>query len=353
MRAGISIALGVWLLAAAVPLRAQDRLTLAADVLFYGDNTEFRNPFREGETLFGAAPRLSAALALGERASLEIGAFANLRFGSERASEFTRPIVALRLTSGASTFVFGTLDPPRIIDPPGPDRTGPHGLLPPIQRETLAFERPYEAGLQWTTRHARIRNDMWLSWQALNTPEHRERFNAGANTAWLAADGVTIPLQFHIVHHGGQQFASGPVADSYAAAGGAAVDWPINDANFRLELLGLLSRHVPDRDRPARSRTGRGVFTRGALEGHGWRGHLLFWRGKDFVKEEGDPNYLSLLRSGVYYRGVRDYAEMGVARTFAPAPGVRVEASARLHRVERHYEYSFRIVSRAIWRHGS
>jgi len=350
MRAGISIALGVTLWAAAVPLHAQDRLTLAADVPFYGDNTEFSNPFREGETLFGAAPRLSAALGLGEHASLEIGVFANLRFGSERASELTRPILALRLSSGSSTFVFGTLDPPRVIDPPGPDRAGPHGLVPPLQRETLAFERPYEAGLQWTTSHSRIRNDMWLSWQQVNTPEHRERFNAGANTAWVAAEGVTIPLQFHIVHHGGQQFSSGPVADSYAAAGGAAVDWPLERAKVRLELLGLVSRHVPDRALPERSRTGRGAFIRGALERDGWRGHMIFWRGQDFVKEEGDPNYQSLRRNGTYYGGVRDYAEGGVTRTFAPAEGVRVEASARLHRVERNYEYSFRIVSRASWR---
>ncbi len=351
MRAGISIALGMAVsLAGAAPLQAQDRLTLAADVLFYGDNTEFRNPFREGETLFGAAPRVSAVLELGAHASLDLGVFANLRFGSGGASELTRPIVALTLRTGPSSFVFGTLAPPRVIDPPGPDRAGPHGLLPPLQRETLAFERPYEAGLQWTARGARIRNDMWLSWQQLNTPEHRERFNAGVHTSWLAAEGVTIPLQFHIVHHGGQQFASGPVADSYAGAAGAAVDWPVHGANARLELLGLLSRHVPDRDLPERSRTGRAVFSRGAIENEGWRGHLLFWRGKDFVKEEGDPNYQSLRRSGAYYGGVRDYAEMGLTRTFKPAPGVRVEASARLHRVERRYEYSFRITSQAAWR---
>lgn len=350
MRAGISIALAVLLLpAATVPLHAQDRLSLAADVLFYGDNTEFRNPFREGETLFGTAPRLWAALTLGERASLELGAFANVRFGSDRASEITRPIVALRLTNGTSTFVFGTLGPPRIIDPPGPDRAGPHGLLPPIQRETLAFERPCEAGLQWTTGHPGVRSDLWLSWQQLNTPALRERFNAGANVAWAVAEGVTVPLQFHIVHHGGQQHASGPVADSYAGAGGASAQSPVKGGTLSLELLGLLSRHVPDRAAPERSRTGRGVFARGAFERGGWRGHLLFWRGRDFVKEEGDPNYLSLRRNGAYYGGVRDYAELGLTRTFAPADGVRLEASGRLHRVERHYEYSFRIVSRAFW----
>jgi hypothetical protein len=69
------------------------------------------------------------------------------------------------------------------------------------------------------------------------------------------------------------------------------------------------------------------------------------WRGDDFVKDEGDPNYLSVRRDGSRYRGVRDYAETGITRSFAPASGVRLEASARVHRVERHYEYSYRIIA--------
>ena len=112
---------------------AQERITISADVLLYGDNTEFRNPFREGETLFGAAPRISALFDFGERAALELGVYANQRFGSERASELTRPVIALRLRSRHATFIFGTLETPRVADPIGPDRTGPHGLLPSIQ----------------------------------------------------------------------------------------------------------------------------------------------------------------------------------------------------------------------------
>lgn len=345
VRAWITLVPGIALVGLALPVHAQDRVTFAADVLLYGDNTEFRNPFREGETLFGTAPRLSVLFALGDRASLELGVFANIRFGSERASELTRPVVALKVRNGSSTFVFGTLHPPRVIDPPGPDRAGPHGLLPPLQRETLAFERPFEAGLQWTSRSPRVRHDLWLSWQQLNTPEHRERFDAGLNAEWMPAIGLTVPLQFHIVHHGGQQFASGPVADSYAGGGGAAVDGSLNGSACRLELIGLLSRHVPDREAGERSRTGRAVFTRASVARGGWRVHVLFWRGKEFVKEEGDANYLSIRRNGRYYGGVRDYSESGVTRHFRPAPQVQIELSARLHRVERHYQYSYRVVS--------
>jgi len=42
---------------------------------------------------------------------------------------------------------------------------------------------------------------------------------------------------------------------------------------------------------------------------------------------------------------VRDYAEAGVTRMFALAPGSWIEASARWHRVENDYEYSFRVLA--------
>lgn len=324
---------------------AQERITIAADVLLYGDNTEFRNLFREGETLFGAAPRVSAIFDLGDRAALQLGVFANQRFGSANASELTRPIITLTLRSGNSVFLFGTLETPRVADPLGPDRTGPHGLLPPVQVETLAFERPYEAGFQWLVRSAHVRHDAWLSWQQLNTPEHRERFNAGVTTSIRAARALTIPLQFHVVHHGGQQFSVGPVADSVAGGGGASVRWTGGHFAGDLELLGLLSRFTPDRERPDLSRTGQGFLSRATVERCAWRGHVLFWRGWDFIKEEGDPNYQSIRRDGSYYRDVRDYAELGLTRLFQPSANVRLEVSVRLHRVEKDYGYSYRVIA--------
>ena len=324
---------------------AQERITISADVLLYGDNTEFRNPFREGETLFGAAPRLSALFDLGDRATLELGVHANQRFGSERASQLTRPVIALRLRSRHATFIFGTLEAPRVADPIGPDRAGPHGLLPPVQAERLAFERPYEAGFQWLVRSPRVRHDAWLSWQQLNTAEHRERFNAGVNTEIKASNRISIPLQFHVVHRGGQQFNAGPVADSLSAAAGGAWHWADGAVRGDVEVIGLLSRYVPDRDRPELSRNGRAFLGRATAARLGWRGHLLFWRGREFVTEEGDANYLSIRRDGTYYRNVRDYAETGVTRLFLPAPGVRLEVSARLHRVEKDYGYSYRVVA--------
>lgn len=348
--------MGFSVVALAVPAPqadAQDRITLAADLLFYGDNTEFRNPFREGETIFGTAGWLRASVDVNDRVNVALGVFGNQRFGSSDAFERVRPVAALTVRSGGSAFIFGTLPSrDRTMDAPA-GGSGLHGLLPPLQRETLVFARPYEAGLQWTLTSARVSQEAWLAWQKLNTPAHRERLDAGVTSAFNLSRRVALPLQLHIVHEGGQQFSVGPVADSVAGAAGVRIGGAPGALDFSaVELYGLVSRFVPDREDPRRSRDGRAFLGRASAGRAGWAAHVLFWRGDDFIKDEGDPNYLSLRRDGRYYRGIRDYAETGVTRTFRPAPGVVVGASARLHRVETHYEYSYRIVgaARLGWR---
>jgi hypothetical protein len=327
-------------------LAAQPGVVLTSDILFYGDNTEFRNPFREGETIFGAAARAGVDLELSQAVTLRAGAFGNLRFGSEEAFEVVRPVLALDLKNGSATFTIGTLPAPGLLHRIGPDRAGPHGLLPSIQRETLAFDRPYEAGLMWRRDARRLQHELWVNWQRLNTPAHRERFDAGASASIRLSETFALPVQVHIVHEGGQLHASGPVSDSLAFAAGAAWTRGLGArALITLESLGAASRYVPDRERPEASRSGAAFFARAAIVRDGWRGHLIVWRGDDFVKVEGDPNYQAIRRDGSRWRGVRDYAEAGLTRSVEPAPGVRVEISARAHRTERHYEYSFRILA--------
>ena len=330
---------------AAQPLSAQDGVRIQTHVLFYGDNTEFRNPFREGETVFGAAVRLGALMEIGDKATLTLGVFANERFGSDDAFEQVRPIVTLTVKGKRSSFVFGALPASPHAAAGGPDLNGLHGLLPPLHRETLAFDRPYEAGLQWTFAGSRLRHDTWLNWQKVNTREHRERFDTGASGELHLTGPVAVPFQLHIVHQGGQLFAAGPVADSVAGGLGVKVRGKfsrLDDASIEAHVVG--SRFVPDRSAPFATRSGAGIFTRASAGHGGWRGHLVFWRGDDFVKDEGDPNYLSIRRDGTRYRGVRDYSEAGVTRIFRPAPTLMLHASARIHRTERHYEYSYRIL---------
>ncbi len=324
----------------------QEAITLDATLLFYGDDTEFSNPFRSGETLFGAVGRLSGTITLNDRASVTLGLVANHRFGSDEAFELVRPIASLTIRGSPSQFVFGTLPEPGLRHGVGPDRASPHGLLPPIQRDSLHYERPYEAGLQWTLGTRRLQHETWINWQKLNTPGHRERFDAGVSGRASLARWIAVGFQVHAVHQGGQLYAVGPVVDSLAYATGAIVEREVGPlGRGTVELWGLLSHHDPDRERPARTRNGSGLLARAAAERGGWRGHVLVWRACDFIKDEGDPNYQSIRQDGSRYRATRDYSEAGLTRRFPAGSQVTLEASTRLHRIERHYEPSFRIVA--------
>ncbi len=339
---------GLLLCAALLPFdaSAQEQLAIRSDFLFYGDNTEFRNPFREGETIFGAAIRVSAEISLSTRVTVSAGGFANQRFGSDNAFEHARPVLSLNIRGRRSTFTFGTLPPLTSDLSTGPDRNGPHDLLPPLQRETLAFDRPYETGLAWSFNGTDVKHHFWLEWQRLNTPQHRERFDGGIRTSYRLSDQVAIPLQLHVVHEGGQLHQSGAVADSAAIAAGAMLSGAIAGRYpVTLEVYGLGSHHVPDRSRPNPSRDGVGFFGRAAAERSGWRAHVIFWRGRSFIKDEGDPNYQSITRSDQAYQGIRDYSEAGLTRRFMLARAAVLDVSGRLHRVEGRYEYSYRILS--------
>jgi hypothetical protein len=329
------------------PTIAQDvDVDLHTLVMFYGDNTEFSNPFREGETLLGAWAKVFVEARLNDRLAVRAGVFGNQRFGSDRSFDEVRPVLALVVGGPRSRFIFGTLETVRRAEGPGPDRTGPHGLLPPVQRETLAFDRPWEAGLQWTLDSARVTHDWWVHWQRVNTREQRELFDAGSTSRIRLHRALTLRTDAHVVHQGGQHSSNGPVADSMAATAGVEAAGPAGSLDrLSLEAFGLVSRYVSDRERPDQSRTGFGALFRVSTEKDGWRLHGILWRAGDFIKQEGDLHYQSLRRDGTKYRNLRDYAEAGLTRTFRLASDSFVEASVRWHRVENHYEYSYRVLA--------
>ena len=327
---------------------AQERVAVRTDTILYGDNTEFFNPFREGATLLGTAARVAVDVDLNQSVTFSGGLFLNHYFGSNRIAENWRPIIKLALQSKHQRFILGTLDTPERANGFGPDRTGPHGLLPALQRETLAFERPYEAGLQWKMNYPGFRQDAWINWQQTNTSEKRERFDVGMNGRLPLAKKLAMSLayQFHMVHEGGQLFANGPVRDSWAIGPGLIVEpkvWFFDRTT--IEGYALFSQHVPDRAHLQDSKSGRGLFARISGEKNRWRGHLIFWDASNWIKEEGDLNYGAMREDGTHFTSRRHYGEVGIAKIFHPAEGVEIEGSARLHRIERDYDYSFRVLT--------
>jgi hypothetical protein len=327
-----------------VPCAAETPLAVHTDLVFYGDNTEFFNPFRTGETTLGAYGRGYLSARPSEKVEVRGGIFGNQRFGSDKAFEHIRPVLAVLVGKPGSRFVIGTLEVMRRADGPGPDRGGPHGLLPPLQVEVLSFTRPYEAGLQWLVDKDRVRNDVWIDWQHVIGPGQPEVFDAGTNGRVRVAKSLWLAVQLHEVHHGGQLFDVHQVGDSFAAAGGALFEPRINGLkSATLELYGVRTVDHPNRGLPDKE-TGSGVLARAAAVRGGWRGHAIFWSATNARKVEGDPNYLSLREDGTVVRA-RRYEELGITRAFGLAEGVALEASGRLHWIEGKLEYSYRVLA--------
>ena len=318
--------------------------SVEASASFYGDNTEFFNPFREGETLIGVYGFVVGEARTSDRLAIRAGLFGNQRFGSRDAFDEWRPVISLVIGSRSSRLVLGTIETVRRAQGIGPDRSGPHGLLPPLQVEVLSFTRPWEAGAQWLVETPSISHESWVNWQRVATDGQRERFDAGAVSRFKVHRALTIGGDFHVVHDGGQLTSIGAVGESIAGAAGGEVGGPTKHFDrvaFEAYVLG--SRNVPDRAEPARTRNGFASFLRLSAEKSNWRGHAIVYRGDDFLTREGDPNYQSIQLDGTPYRKLRDYAEGGLTKLFPLAKDSWIEGSIRGHRVEGHYEYSFRI----------
>jgi len=333
----------VLLLVAGPARAADDPIRIRAQAIFFGDNTELANPFRDGETILGASARVFVTLPVSDRAEIRAGVFARQRFGGENAFDLVRPVFALAIGTPRHRFIFGTLDTTRHLSI-GPDRQASHGLLPPIQDERVVFTRGHEAGIQWIADTPRLQQDLWLNWHLLNTPAQREEFDAGAATRVRVRKWISLGTQLHVVHRGGQLFRAGPVTNSLVYGPGAILGRGIGaERRLTFEAWGLASHHQPDREQ-ARRTNGKGMFLRAVIETSRWRGHLLVWRAWDFIKDEGDPNYSDLMMDGERWRKVRDYSELGAARSFPLGSRGRFEASLRFHRVESHYAYSYRLL---------
>lgn len=341
------VALALILLAAAVrPAWAQvPALTLHTSLVFYGDDTEFSNEFRPGETLFGTYGVAFLEAQITDRFKVRAGGFGNWEFGSSKPIDQGRPVLAMVVGNEKSHLVLGTLETMRHLTGIGPDRTGPHGLLPPMQRETLSFERAHESGMQWIVDKGRFSQDAWINWQRLNTRLRREVFDAGIATTTRLRPEIAIRGDIHAVHQGGQKGGVEPVSDSVAAAAGVEAGGAVGSIDrFSLELIALGSRTVPDRAQPELTRGGFATFMRLAVDIDPWRVHVILWRANGFVKLEGDPLYQAVRHDGTRYNGIRDYSELGLTRRFRLTPDSFIESSLRFHRTEDNYEFSGRVV---------
>ncbi len=316
--------------------------------VFYGDNTEFFTPFRRGETILGAQAWSYLQVETGAHTRVLAGVFADHRDGSPDFLDPVKPVLSFRYHTPTSTATLGMLE------------TGDrHGYLEPLEVTTLEFTRPVEYGGQWIVRRPWIDADLFLDWQHLNTPTSREIFNWGGVIRGHPARPLTLEFQLHGLHHGGQLYNAGvPVTNNVVAAYGATLadHLPVvGSASF--SAFYLTSRGYIDPGQPGtRPDRGHGTYLRASVTPFGWVELFgIYWAGRDFHSDEGDPNYNSIGVDTAFYRSRRRYKEIGLIRRTTIDRTVQLDAEFRLHRVDQEesiaflgtkWEYSYRVVVR-------
>lgn len=342
-------------LQAQTPQAPSDKPPVSLEIrsFIYADNTEFLdNPYREGETLLGAQVRAELVFPLSSKARFLGGMHSNSVGGDDDPFEKFRPVVALELDNPFGTFTIGTIRSGQMGRDPGaglwPETSGPHGLLPAIQVDTLSMTRSYEFGVQMLKRAGPMQYDGWMAWQRLNTSEARERIDAGVNGHAVVVRRGRLGLralgQLHVVHEGGQLFDVGTVGDSLAGGAGAGVDVDLAGGTARVEGLGLFSKHDPDRGNQARRLNGSASLVKVIFDRGDWHGLFMTWHGEHVIKWEGDPNYASQPLTGALVAS-RDYKEMSASRRIVLSPQASLLTNVRLYRIDGDWDYAYRIVA--------
>lgn len=303
------------------------RLDWRTTTVLYGDNTEFFTPYRTGETILGTQLQSWVAARTGTRTELRLGLYADRRLGSERFTDTLLPIVAFRYATKHSVGVVGTLETERR-----------HGLLEPMMVTTRELTTPVESGVQWIETREKVRGEVWVNWQRLNTPTQREAFEMGATLRLEPAPWVRLEAQHLWSHRGGQLYDAGvPVSNNRVTSIGARVARHLPTLGTSSVSLARLwsDGHIDPNYPTDRPRQGHGTYLRASVAPRGWvELFAIHWRGDDFVAAAGDPNYNSTGKDPDFYRSDRKYSEVGVLRRTAMRGGGSFDAEVRWHRID-------------------
>jgi hypothetical protein len=298
---------------------------------FYGDNTEFFEPFRVRETLLGQQFESYLDASAGSHTDLWAGAYLDHR-SAQPVTVDVEPVLSFVYHSGGSQFILGTLQP-----------VYRHGLIEPMEVTTLELTRPLEYGLEWVQKDDFIHLDSFLNWQQLLTAADREIFDYGGSGQLPLFPDIIVEGQCHGYHVGGAQYP-GIVRNNLAAGLGLAFkpDLPVLGPSS-LEMLGLGSKDTNRPDYPGPT-YGEGIYTKAMVTPiDGWQLFGISWFGWDYMSEEGDSNYNSLGSDGVYYESFRTYEELGIRRFLEIENGVTFDFELRSHWIDSSWANSFRL----------
>ena len=226
----------------------------------------------------------------------------------------------------------------------GPDEDTPHGLLPPLQRETLTFTRGQEMGLQWLVDVAAARSRRV---DQLAAAEHRRRIASGSMPAIARASALraAVCAPRPVARRPRRRSAVRQRRGPRQPGGGARRSSGRRGAAARRLVARRAMRWPRATCRIASGRTttqnGLGVFARAARRARRLaHATSIVWRSRDTLKEEGDAELPdAAARRHACSARCAITAKLGSRATSTRAPACTFAAALRVHRIESHYEY--------------
>lgn len=284
------------------------------------DNT-FTNGIGRDTTLIGDFVNATLHRQLAPRLDADLGVFANIPFGYDTVVSQVRPIFRLSYTPvDQVSALVGTLRVPH------------RNFLDAVFDDANRLVRPIEQGAQVITDLAFYRQDLFINWEQAFRGSAPNRFDVGY-AGQLRAGLFRFNGQTHWVQNGQALFKLNRAFDTrqniVTAFGPELVvepgrylkvpDW-WNEIGFRLTYLN--SYEEPNEVRGGPIVRGRGYDFMAWSDFDGWRPRVGFWRGTNFISQQGDPEFI-----------VGNFMELGLSKIFMLGEDASLEFGAQARRL--------------------
>jgi hypothetical protein len=257
---------------------------VSGDIRTFLDNIEYSTAYRTGETIFGASAVLRFVYRPSERLRFAVGAYGLRRFGDECFFSRALPVFSAQYASERLSLIIGELV-----------SADAHGLPDVLYRQEYRFDPGIEEGMQVRLRSGHFSEDLWVTWDSLNTPHHREHFTAGS-ASFFSFGHITFPLFVVADHTGGELYhcAGQPVQEHFGGAAGIAASYPLRSEIGRIfgQIVAAGSTYRV-RSGNGEEGGGYGIMGNVGVSPLGFDCSVQWFKGRDFWVPTGDPLYRS------------------------------------------------------------
>ncbi len=250
-----------------------------------------------------------------------LGVFANIPFGFDTEVSRVEPIARLEYQPDpGATALVGTLHVPHRL------------FFDAVFDNANRFVRPIEQGGQLTAEYAYYRQDAFINWEQSFRGSTPKRFDVGyagqvllgplrlnGQVHWVQKGQALLKLDRSFNTRKNVVSAFGP---ELAVAPTRYLRVPSWFREIGVRATYLNSFHEPNSLRPGPTVRGRGYELMVWLDLDGWQPRVGFWRGNNFITQQGDPEF----KDG-------SFTEVGLSKIFVLNEAASIELGAQARKL--------------------